>query len=114
MATEYSFIQDDYTPYESAIKIYKQLSVGQNCTIEGFVPVDNELQKKGELVINLLREMWRNENTRTRKDIKTRPKTKPKRWRAPMSVIGGPPAAKMFKFKWSEVKEYKVTIYRLQ
>lgn len=95
-----------------ADKIFNHFLVTQSCTIRGFEKdLDDNVELKGEKVLEMLREMDRKQNyiwTNQKKGISRR------RRFIPADSIGGYLAHKIFKFRYESVGQHCVTIWRIQ
>lgn len=95
-----------------ADKIFNHFLVTQSCTIRGFEKdVDDNVELKGDRVLELLREMDRKQNyinhNKSRNDAR-------RRRHIPKDSIGGYLAHKIFKFKHETLGTPCVTIWRIQ
>lgn len=98
---------------ETARKIFEYFDVNQSCKVVGFETIQGgALVKKGGLVINRLQLLWNKHYGMLKPS--GRSNGMKKKFRKKPNEIGGYDATKKFKFKWSEVTEYKVTIWRIQ
>ena len=105
---EVNVLEDD-NPVTIAHKIFNDFILRQNCTIKGYIDTPNGVERKGDLVLNELRELDMKANF-----IRINSKARRKRKLIPNS-IGGYVAHKIFKFEYRDLNHIPhVTIWRLQ
>lgn len=104
-------IYDTDSPYQIALKIYKDFEVLNSCTIYGFY-MDEAKQKlipKGEIIMDLIKDMYESEYI----DIKE--KTRHRKFKYRNNSVGGPISHPIFTFEKRIVDmEPRYTIWRFQ